>query len=84
SLIMTDDPASGRLVGKTFVLTGTLASMTRIEAKARIEAAGGRVAGTISRQTDYLVVGSNPGSKLAKAKTLGIEIIDESDLQNLL
>lgn len=84
SLIMTDDPASGRLVGKTFVLTGTLASMTRIEAKARIEAAGGSVAGTISRQTDYLVVGSNPGSKLARAKALGIEIIDESDLQNLL
>jgi len=84
SPIMTADTAPKRLAGKTFVLTGTLVTMTRSEAKARIEASGGKVTGTISRGTNYLVVGKDPGSKLAKAKAIGIEIIDESDLQNLL
>jgi DNA ligase (NAD+) len=73
-----------RLKGKTFVLTGTLATMTRSEAKKRIEAGGGRVTGTVSRRTDYLLAGRDPGSKRVKAQALGIEILDESDLQKLL
>lgn len=76
--------AADRLEGKTFVLTGTLATMTRSEAKKRIEANGGRVTGSVSRQTDYLIAGSDPGSKLAKAQALGIEVIDESDLEQML
>ena len=76
--------AADRLEGKTFVLTGTLATMTRSEAKKRIEANGGRVTGSVSRQTDYLIAGSDPGSKLAKAQALGIEVIEESDLEQML
>ena len=52
--------------------------------KSRIEANGGRVTGSVSRQTDYLIAGSDPGSKLAKAQALGIQIIDESDLEKML
>lgn len=76
--------AADRLEGKTFVLTGILATMTRNEAKKRIEANGGRVTGSVSRQTDYLLAGSDPGSKLAKAQALDIQIIDESDLEKML
>jgi len=75
---------SGPLAGKTFVLTGTLESMTRDEAKARIQARGGRVTGSVSKKTDYVVAGSNAGSKLTKAQNLEIAILDESDLENLL
>ena len=63
--------------GKTFVLTGTLESMARDEAKDRIRELGGNVAGSVSAQTDYLVAGENPGSKLNRAKTLGVKTIDE-------
>ena len=70
--------------GKTFVLTGTLSVMTRDEAKARIQAAGGRVGGSVSRKTDYLVAGENPGSKLEKAAALAIEVLDEAGLETLL
>ncbi len=72
------------LAGKTFVMTGTLANMTRDQAKAAIEAAGGRVGGSVSRKTDFLVVGESPGSKLAKARVLGVAIIDEARLSDLL
>lgn len=79
-----DIPKVDRLEGKIFVLTGTLTGMTRRDAKKLIEANGGKVTGTVSRQTDYLLAGSDPGGKLAKAQALGIEIIGESDLQKML
>ncbi|MGA9851609.1 MAG: NAD-dependent DNA ligase LigA [Gammaproteobacteria bacterium] len=72
------------LSGKTFVLTGTLAGMTRDEARSRIQALGGKVSGSVSQKTDYLVVGAEPGSKLAEARKLGITLLDEPALQRLL
>ena len=75
---------AGVLLGKTLVLTGTLPSMSRDQAKARIEAAGGKVSGSVSKKTDYLVSGSEAGSKLDKANKLGVEVIDEAGLLALL
>lgn len=75
---------SGALAGKTFVLTGTLPGMSRDDAKARIEAAGGKVTGSVSKKTDFVVAGSDAGSKLDKAQALGIQIIDEQQLIALL
>jgi DNA ligase (NAD+) len=74
----------GELSGKTFVLTGTLPSLTREAAAELIVAAGGKVTGSVSKKTDYVVAGSEPGSKLTKAEQLGINILDESGLQALL
>ena len=76
--------AGGPAAGKTFVLTGTLPNLSRDEARDLIQAAGGKVSGSVSKKTDYLVVGADPGSKLAKAEELGIEIIDEAQLRKLL
>ncbi len=76
--------ARGSLAGRTFVLTGELDSLTRKQAIARIEAAGGRVTSDVSRKTDHLVVGSGPGSKLERAREIGISVIDESELLRLL
>jgi DNA ligase (NAD+) len=72
------------LVGKTFVLTGTLAHYGREEAKRMIEDAGGRVAGSVSKKTDYVVAGSDAGSKLDKAGELGVKTIDEAEMLKLL
>ena len=69
---------------KTFVLTGTLTSLTREDAKQRIEALGGKVASSISRNTDYVIVGTDAGSKLEKAKTLAIPLLDEQKFLNML
>ena len=72
------------LAGKTFVLTGTLPSMTRDEAKAALQDLGAKVAGSVSKKTDYVVVGADPGSKAAKAEELGITMLDEEGLRKLL
>jgi len=74
----------GPLDGKTFVLTGTLPTLSRDEASARIKRAGGKVTGSVSKKTDYVVAGDSPGSKLAKAEDLDVEVIDESGLKDLL
>ena len=71
------------LAGKVFVLTGTLDGMTRDEAKARIQAAGGKVSGSVSGKTDYVVAGDKPGSKMRKAQQLGVALIDKADLEKL-
>lgn len=76
--------AAGALDGKAFVLTGTLAGLTRPQAKEMIEAAGGKVSGSVSRNTDYVVAGASAGSKLDKAQQLGIKIIDEDTLKEML
>ena len=75
---------TGMLVGKTFVLTGTLPRMTRDEAKEHIEAAGGKVTGSVSKKTDYVVAGEQPGSKYIKARELGVALLDESGFLELL
>jgi DNA ligase (NAD+) len=72
------------LAGKTFVLTGTLPSMTREEASAKIEALGGHVSGSVSKKADFVLAGSEAGSKLEKAKDLGLKIIDEAEFRRLL
>ena len=73
----------GPLEGKTFVLTGTLPDLTRDEASDLVKNAGGKVTGSVSRKTDYVVAGDSPGSKLAKAEELGVEVIDEAGLREL-
>ena len=73
-----------KLAGKTFVLTGTLAHFTRDEAKKMIEDAGGKVTGSVSKKTDYVVAGADAGSKLDKAKELGVAVIDEKEMEKLV
>jgi DNA ligase (NAD+) len=73
-----------KLAGKTFVLTGTLAHFTRDEAKKMIEDAGGKVTGSVSKKTDYVVAGADAGSKLDKAKELGVSVIGEKEMEKLL
>jgi DNA ligase (NAD+) len=79
-----DAAGGGSLEGKTFVLTGTLAQMSREQATARIEELGGKVTGSVSGKTDYVVAGEEPGSKLARARELDRPVIDEAELGQLL
>jgi DNA ligase (NAD+) len=74
----------GPLIGLTFVITGTLPSLKREEAKARIEEAGGKVAGSVSAKTSYLLAGEDAGSKLDKAKALNVPVLDEPGLFAML
>jgi len=76
--------SGGPLAGKTFVLTGTLSSWTREEASELIRQAGGHVAGSVSKNTDYVVAGESPGSKLDKARALGVPVLDETSFRKLL
>ena len=76
--------AAGKLAGQQFVLTGTLPNYSRDEATRLIEEAGGRVIGSVSKKTNYVVVGADPGSKLEKAHALGVKIIDEAELRKLV
>jgi len=79
-----DIPRDDKLGGRVFVLTGALTKMTRKEARERIERAGGRVSASVSRQTDFVVAGTSPGSKLERAQQLGVEVIDEDILERML
>ena len=76
--------ATSPIAGKTFVLTGTLPTLTRDEAKDMVEALGGKVAGSVSKKTDYVVAGAEAGSKLDKALALGLTILDETQFRELL
>ncbi|MGA8326166.1 MAG: NAD-dependent DNA ligase LigA [Candidatus Cybelea sp.] len=76
--------ADGKVAGKTFVLTGALPSLTRDDATDLIVGAGGKVTGSVSKKTDYVIAGEEPGSKLTKAAQLGVEILDEAGLRKLL
>jgi DNA ligase (NAD+) len=73
----------GEFAGKTFVLTGTLPTLKRDEATAKIEALGGKVSSSVSKKTDYVVAGEEAGSKLDKAKELGIPVLDEAEFLKL-
>jgi len=73
-----------RFAGKTFVLTGTLENYTRDEASKLIEDRGGRVSSSVSKKTDYVLAGSEAGSKLAKAESLGVAVLDEAAFRALL
>jgi DNA ligase (NAD+) len=77
-------PEAQPLAGQTFVLTGTLSTMTREEATEAIERLGGRVSGSVSRKTRYVVTGEEPGSKLEKARALGVETLDEAAFRQLI
>jgi len=79
-----DQTTDERFAGKQFVLTGTLGSFTRDEARARIEARGGRVTGSVSKKTSFVIAGSEAGSKLEKARELGVAVLDESAFKAML
>jgi DNA ligase (NAD+) len=84
SIARVEAKKNGKLTGQSFVLTGTLSGMTRDEAKAKIRNLGGEISESVSKKTSAVIVGENPGSKLDKAKKLGVKILDESEFVGLL
>ncbi len=82
--VKTGQNKAGPLAGRTFVITGTLPVFSRVEASRLIEEAGGRVTGSVSSKSDYVVAGHDPGSKLEKAEKLGVPVIDEQELRRML
>jgi DNA ligase (NAD+) len=80
----TEEKAGDKLQGLTFVLTGTLSQMTRSEAKKLIEQNGGKVSGSVSKKTSYVVAGEAAGSKLTKAQSLGVAVLTEQELLDML
>jgi DNA ligase (NAD+) len=82
--VQREEAKAGALKGKIFVLTGTLPGLTRQEAAEMVEARGGKVTASVSKQTDYVVAGAEAGSKLEKARELGIEVLDEEGLRKIL
>jgi DNA ligase (NAD+) len=82
--VASEGAPAGALAGRTFVLTGTLPTLAREDAKAMIEARGGKVSGSVSKKTDYVVAGAAAGSKLARAEELGVAILDETQLRAML
>jgi DNA ligase (NAD+) len=81
--LVSKPPSDSAFSGKTVVLTGTLRGVTRDEAKARVEALGGRVSGTVSKRTDFLIAGEEPGSKLDKALRLGVRVVDSEEFSRM-
>ncbi len=84
STFQQPDGKNSALTGRTFVLTGTLPTLTREEAAAKIEAAGGKVTGSVSKKTDFVLAGTDAGSNLAKAQELGVQILDEAEFLIML
>ena len=83
-VIKQPERREGPLTGKTFVLTGTLSSLTRGQAEERIKSLGGAIGSNVTKKTDYLIVGADPGSKLEKAQRLKVPVLDEAALLALL
>lgn len=81
---LASEPKDSRFMGKTFVLTGTLSGMTRAEASEIIEKHGGKISGSVSKKTDYVLAGEDPGSKLTKANQLGVKVISETDFESMI
>jgi DNA ligase (NAD+) len=77
-------PIASKVLGKTFVLTGTLSSMSRNEARRKIEERGGKTSESVSKRADFVVAGTDAGSKLTRAKEIGIDVLDEKQLLELL